>query len=155
MDFVIRDRRGKDTKGIVEIEKAIDGWTKEDIRRETKPPNRLAMVALVRNEIVSWCLCELTDEITVLRISQNPHAVWDYEITDAFLRRLIAKLQGSRRSRVVLLVQEDRTEFLCHLRDDLGFRAVDTHRDEYTRDDGDTQILIAGIEMERRKWKTK
>lgn len=153
MNVVIREMKMNDRLSIFGIEYRVDGWNKQRVLDEMKPKERLALVAVHKKTVLAWCLYEvLHQEISIVRLVEDPLADSTWKIVDGFLSKLVKKLYTSRRKRVTVIIREDLLRTLCHLRDssydewddlDSGFRAVNTHRNAFSVEDK----YLDGVEM--------
>ena len=115
-------------------------WTEEEFTRCLRQRNCVGMVAECHGEIVGFMIYELTrNRISLLNLGIHPR-FRGHHVGRRLIEKLIGKLSGERRNRVICEVREKNLSAQLFFRS-LGFRAVSILRNFYDQTREDAYVM--------------
>lgn len=115
-------------------------WCEEEFIRCLRQRNCIGMVAEIGDRVVGFMIYELhKNRLHLLNFAVCP-SMRRMQIGTAMVDKLIGKLSGDRRNRILLEVRETNLEAQLFFKN-LGFRAISVLRDFYTDTTEDAYLM--------------
>jgi ribosomal-protein-alanine N-acetyltransferase len=125
-------------------------WSEEEFIRCLRQRNCIGMVAEIGDRVVGFMIYELhKNRLHLLNFAVCP-SMRRMHIGTAMVEKLIGKLSGDRRNRIVLEVRETNLDAQLFFKN-LGFRAISVLRDFYTDTTEDAYLMqfrMAGSQVD-------
>lgn len=125
-------------------------WSEEEFIRCLRQRNCIGMVAEIGDRVVGFMIYELhKNRLYLLNFAVCP-SMRRMHIGTAMVEKLIGKLSGDRRNRIVLEVRETNLDAQLFFKN-LGFRAISVLRDFYTDTTEDAYLMqfrMAGSQVD-------
>lgn len=125
-------------------------WSEEEFIRCLRQRNCIGMVAEIGDRVVGFMIYELhKNRLHLLNFAVCP-SMRRMHIGTAMVEKLVGKLSGDRRNRIVLEVRETNLDAQLFFKN-LGFRAVSVLRDFYTDTTEDAYLMqfrMAGSQVD-------